>query len=71
MFPADTGNASIIQNHADYLKEGNRQLYNEGLYRELTKYPTEDYRREVQNAIEDMYQSGELVETVENILVIQ
>jgi hypothetical protein len=68
LFPADKGNALVIQNRADYLKEGNRQLSDKGSYRELTKDPTEEYRGEVQNAIEDMYQSGEIDETVKKYL---
>jgi hypothetical protein len=67
--PADKGNATVVQNRIDYLREGYRQLSDEEAYKALNKDPTELYRREIVNMVEDMYQSGELDERVKQYLM--
>ena len=66
--PADKGGAIVILNRSDYLKEGFRQLSNTEFYTQLDHNPTDQYRTQVQNAIEDMYQNGEIDETVKDYL---
>ena len=66
--PADKGGAIVIQNRKDYLMEGYKQLSNTDFYQKLDHNPTELYRVEIQNFIEDMYQNGEIDETVKDYL---
>jgi hypothetical protein len=67
--PADKGNATVIQNRIDYLREGYRQLSDEGAYKALDTDPTEDYRKEIWNLVEDMYQNGEIDQRVRDFLM--
>jgi hypothetical protein len=67
--PADKGAATVIQNRMDYLREGYRQLSDVNAYQALDHDPTEEFRREINNQIEDIYQSGEIDERVRNYLI--
>ena len=69
IYPADKGSAVVIQNRREYLREGYRQLSDTNSYRELQNDPTDEFRHEVRNVVEDMYQSGEIDQTVRNYLM--
>ena len=58
----------IIQNRTDYLKEGYRQLSNTDSNRELDHNPTENFRTEIQNYIENMYENGDIEDSVRELL---
>ena len=62
--PADKGSAVVILDRLDYLKIGYSQLSNKLFYRKLDHNPTEATRVEIQNIVEDMYQNGEIDESV-------
>jgi hypothetical protein len=66
---ADKGSATVVLNRIDYLKEGHRQLSDTKAYRVLESDPTEQFRREINNVIEEMYQSGEIDERVRQYLI--
>jgi hypothetical protein len=66
---ADKGAATVIQDRIDYLKEGYKQLSDDKAYKILDKDPTEDFRREINNLIEEIYQSGEIDERVRDYLI--
>ena len=66
--PADKGSAVVIMDRIKYLKEGYRQLSDRKFYQKLDHCPTETYRREIQGIVEDMYQNGEIDETVKHYL---
>ena len=66
--PADKGGAIVILNRNDYLREGYTQLSNRNFYQEIPEDLTEQNRVLVQNAIEDMYQNGEIDISVKNYL---
>ena len=65
---ADKGGAICILNRLDYLKEGYRQLSDNRFYRKLDSNPTETFRKEIQNTIEDMFQNGEIDLSVKQYL---
>ena len=67
--PADKGSAVVIMDRLDYLKEGYRQLSDTKFYRRLEHEPTSDFRKEVAGFVEDMYQNGEIDETVQKYLM--
>ena len=52
----------------DYLKEGYKQLSEPRFYTKLESCPTEQFRREIQDQVEDMYQNGEIDESVKSYL---
>jgi hypothetical protein len=66
--PADKGSAVIILNRLDYLKEGYKQLSEPRFYKKVDSCLTEKHRKEVQDTIEDMYQDGEIDDTVKSYL---
>jgi hypothetical protein len=66
--PADKGSAVVIMDRLDYLKEGYRQLSDPHFYRKLDHNPTEEFRKQVQNQVEDMFQNGDIDETVKKHL---
>ena len=66
--PADKGGAIVILNRTDYLREGYKQLSNTEFYLPVPDDLTESHRRTVQNKIEDMYQDGDIDETVKDYL---
>ena len=66
--PADKGAAVVVMNREDYLKEGYRQLSDPLFYRALVEDPTEQYRIEVNNLLEDMKQNGEIDENTQSYL---
>jgi hypothetical protein len=61
---ADKGSATVVLNRTDYLREGYKHLSDTKAYKVLEHDPTEEFRREINNVIEDMYQSGELDQKV-------
>ena len=67
---ADKGAAVVLMNRLDYLKEGYRQLGDTKFYQKLDHNPTQQYMRDVNNQIEDMYQNGEIDETVKDYLLV-
>ena len=66
--PADKGSAVVIMDRLDYLKIGYSQLSNKQFYKKLDTDPTEATRVEIQNVVEDMYQNGEIDESVKSYL---
>jgi hypothetical protein len=66
---ADKGSATVVLNRIDYLREGYKQLSDTKAYKVLDHDPTEEFRREINNVIEDMYQSGELDQRVRDYLI--
>ena len=62
--PADKGSAVVIMDRLDYLKIGYTQLSDKHFYRKLDSNPTELTRVEIQNTVEDLYQNGEIDESV-------
>ena len=66
--PADKGGAVVILSRSDYLREGFNQLSQTEYYQLLDTDITETHRTIVQNAIEDMFQNGEIDETVKAYL---
>ena len=67
---ADKGAAVVIQNRIDYLKEGYRQLSDTKFYQKLDHNPTAQYKREVNQQVEEMYQNGEIDQTVRDYLLV-
>ena len=67
--PADKGSAVVIMNRLDYLREGYRQLSDTKYYIRLDNEPTADFRKEVAGFVEDMYQNGEIDESVQKYLM--
>jgi hypothetical protein len=65
---ADKGASIVVQDRADYLREGYKQLSDKKFYRELEVDPTEEFRKEIQFVVEDLYQSGEIDDTVKSFL---
>ena len=66
---ADKGAATVIQDRIDYLKEGYKQLSDDKAYKILERDPTEDFRREINNLIEEIYQSDEIDERARDYLI--
>jgi hypothetical protein len=65
---ANKGGAVCILNRIDYLKEGYRQLSDNRFYSKLDNNPTNEYRIEIQNVIEDLFQNGEIDLSVKRYL---
>jgi hypothetical protein len=68
IFPADKGSALAVMDRIEYLKEGYRQLADTNYYKQLDTDPTQTFRIEVQNLVEDLYQQGEIDETIKKYL---
>ena len=66
--PADKGAAVVVMNREDYLKEGYRQLTDRKFYHILDHDPTETYRSEIANTLEDMFQNGEIDKSTQTYL---
>ena len=66
--PADKGSAVVILNREDYLAEGYKQLSDEKFYKKQDSDLTEKHRKEVQNFILDLYNDGEIDNTVTTYL---
>ena len=64
IFLAVKGSAVVVIDRLEYFKEDYRQLSDRSYHRQLDKDPTETYRIEIQNAVEDLYQTVEIGETV-------
>ena len=67
--PADKGSAVVVMNRLDYLKEGYRQLSDTKYYIRLDNEPSADFRKEVAGFVEDMFQNGEIDESVQKYLM--
>ena len=67
--PAYKGSAVVVMDRLDYLKEGFRQLSDATYYARLEHEPTADFRKEVSDFVEDMYQNGEIDESVQKCLM--
>lgn len=52
--PADKGGAVVIQNTVDYRAEATRQLSDETFYEELHEDPTDDFRQQAEELINEM-----------------
>ena len=65
---ADKGAAVVLLNRSDYLSECYRQLTDTKYYSKLDHNPTDLYRLDVLNQVEDMYQNGEIDITVKEYL---
>jgi hypothetical protein len=67
--PADKGQALVCQNRIDYLREGFRQLSDTAFYQKQDVDLTEVFQRDISNFVEDMFQNGEIDETVKKYLL--
>jgi len=67
--PADKGSAVVIMNREDYLKEGFKQLSDTKYCTRLDHEPTLDFHKEVENFVQDMWQSTEIDDTVQSYLM--
>ena len=67
--PADKGQALVCQNRIDYLKEGYRQISDTAFYQKQEVDLTDSFQREISNFVEDMFQNGEIDETVKKYLL--
>ncbi len=67
--PADKGSAVVILNRIDYLKEGFKQLNNEKFYSHQKTDLTDKHISLISNAIEDMYQNGEIDDYTKDYLL--
>ena len=66
--PADKGAATVILDRLDNLTEGYKQLNYPFFYKEVEEDPTEKFRVDIQNFVEDMFQNGEIDLCVRNYL---
>ena len=62
--PADKGTTVVVMNREDYLREGYKQLGDTKFYLQVEEDLTDKHVKEVRNAIEDMYQNGDIDESV-------
>ena len=67
--PADKGSSVVIMDRGSYLDEAYRQLSDQNYYEKLDEDPTREYSKAVHDAIEDMYQNGEIDEKVREYLL--
>ena len=67
--PADKGSAVVVWDRTDYLKEGYRQLSDNKFYKKLDFNPTNNFCKDISNFIEDMFQNGEIDQTVKDYLL--
>ena len=67
--PADKGSAIVILDRATYLNEGYTQLSDTSYYEKLDEDPTQLFYKQVRDAVEDMYQNGEIDESVKFYLI--
>ena len=65
---ADKGAAVVLLNRRDYLSECYRQFTDTTYYTKLDHNPTDQYRSDVLNQVEDMYQNGDIDSTVKDYL---
>jgi hypothetical protein len=66
--PSDKGGAVVLWGREDYLREGYKQLSDLTSYKRMEEDLTEKHRIEVQKVVEDMYQEGDIDETVKKYL---
>ena len=62
--PADKGQAIVCLNRLDYLKEGYKQLSDIRFYQKQDVDLTPKFQKDISNFVEDMFQNGEVDETV-------
>jgi hypothetical protein len=67
--PADKGQALVCLNRLDYLREGYKQLSDTAFYQKQEFDLTDTFKREISNFVEDMFQNGEIDETVKKYLL--
>ena len=67
--PADKGSAVVVLDRETYLREGYKQLSDTAYYQKLDYDPTTEYSKQVHDTVEDMYQNGEIDETVKLYLI--
>ena len=67
--PADKGSTVVIWDRIDYLREGYRQLSYPLFYVQLDHNHTQSFAWQVSNAVEDMFQNGELDQSVKDCLL--
>ena len=66
---SDKGSAVVIWDRLDYVREGYRQLSDPLFYVKLDHNPAQSFARQVSNAVEDMFQNGELDQSVKDFLL--
>jgi hypothetical protein len=69
IMPVDKGGAVLVQDRADYLKEGYRQLSNSKFYKKVDYDLTKDHVQEINYFIDQMLTDGEIDISVYNYLV--
>ncbi len=66
---ADKGSAVVLLNRSDYLKEGFKQLENQKFYKHMDLDLTDTHVNTISNALEDMYQNGEIDDKTKDYLL--
>ena len=69
--PADKGGATIIQNCADYVAKGLRQLGDQGFYKPLDSDLTTEHNTKIIAHLDNMLKRGEITERVARLLVTE
>ena len=54
----DKGGSTVIMNTVDYVKEGQRQLFNQEHYKTLDRYPTISYNRYITSSYKPGMENG-------------
>ena len=67
--PADKGGLCVLWGRDQYLSEGYRQLSDSKFYQKLDHHPTKLFSQEVANTVEDLFQNGEIDDTVKEFLL--
>ena len=67
--PADKWSVVVIWDRLNYLREGYRQLSDAKFYRKLDNNPMQSFDGVVANTVEDMFQNGEIDQSVTDILL--
>ena len=69
--PADKGGATVIQNRADYVAEGLRQLGDQVFYKPLDSDLTTEHNTKIIAHLDNMLKRGEITERVARFLVTE
>ena len=69
--PADKGGATVIQNRADYVAEGLRQLGDQVFYKPLDSDLTTEHNMKIIAHLDNMLKRGEITERVARFLVTE
>ena len=67
---ADKGGAVVIQNRADYIQEGTRQLSNGKFYQKMNSDLTNPHNEMVKKQLQDMTTRGEITKRVRDYLLL-